>query len=92
MTSIEKLACAAMLFAVSACSSDPVRVEQDYGNSVRNMIKAQIADPEAARRPSTGLPGGLDGGKGEKVIDAYRDPSQIGGRPSSSGSASRTGQ
>lgn len=89
MTSIIKLAGAAMMLAVSACSTDPVRVEQDYGNSVHNMIKAQIADPEAARHPSTGLPGGLDGGKGEKAIEAYRNPPQTGGQPSSLGSATK---
>lgn len=83
MTIIIKLTGAAMVLALSACSTDPVRVEADYGNSVRNMIEAQMANPEAARNPSSGLPGGLDGGKGEKVIEAYRTPPQSGGKPAS---------
>jgi type IV pilus biogenesis protein CpaD/CtpE len=83
MISIHKLACAAMFLAVTACSTDPVRVEQDYGNSVRQMIEGQIANPEAARRPSTELPGGLDGARGEKVIEAHRNPPQTGGKSSS---------
>jgi type IV pilus biogenesis protein CpaD/CtpE len=83
MISIHKLVCAAMFLAVTACSTDPVRVEQDYGNSVRQMIEGQIANPEAARRPSTELPGGLDGARGEKVIEAHRNPPQTGGKSSS---------
>jgi type IV pilus biogenesis protein CpaD/CtpE len=83
MISIHKLVCAAMFLAVTACSTDPVRVEQDYGNSVRQMIEGQIANPEAARQPSADLPGGLDGARGEKVIEAHRNPPQ-GGKSSSS--------
>lgn len=81
MTCIQKLACAAIVLAATACSTDPVRVKQDFGNSVRNMIDSQIANPEAARQPSTELPGGLDGARGEKVIGTHRDPSSSGGRP-----------
>ena len=75
MTSKKKLTFAALILAAAtACSTDPVRVEQDYGNSVRHMIDAQMADPQAARNPSADLPGALDGDKGEKAIEAYRNP------------------
>jgi type IV pilus biogenesis protein CpaD/CtpE len=84
MPSIKKLVFAALLCAAaSACSTDPVRVEEDYGKSVRHMIDAQLADPQAARNPSAELPGGLDGGKGDKAIEAYRKPPPAsGGSPS----------
>jgi hypothetical protein len=47
------------------------------------MIEGQIANPEAARQPSAELPGGLDGARGEKVIEAHRNPPQSGGKASS---------
>lgn len=82
MTFIHKLACVLIVLAATACSTDPVRVKQDFGNSVRHMIEAQTANPEAARHPSAELPGGLDGARGEKVIEAHRNPPQ-GGKASS---------
>lgn len=93
MTSIKKLAFTALLFtAATACSTDPVRVEQDYGKSVRQMIDAQLADPQAARSPSAQLPGGLDGGKGDNAIEAYRNPSPTGGSPPSTVNVFRIGR
>ena len=51
---------------VSGCSStDPTRVEADYGNSVRNMIEAQIYDPDAAKYPPSEPPTTLDGSYAE---------------------------
>lgn len=84
MTATKKLAFAALVFAATAaCSTDPVRVEQDYGKSVRSMIDGQLADPQAARNPSPALPGALDGEKGDKAIEAYRNPpATSGGSPS----------
>lgn len=82
MTCIHKFVGAVIVLAATACSTDPVRVEQDYGNSVRNMIEVQTANPEAARQPSAELPGGLDGARGEKVIEAHRDPSAARNTPS----------
>ena len=59
---------------VSGCSStDPIRVEADYGNSVRNMIEAQIYDPDAAKYPPSEPPTTLDGSYAENVLEAYRD-------------------
>lgn len=67
-----------LLVTVTACTGKPVRVESDFGNSVHNMTEAQMYDPEAARNPSAELPGGLDGAKGDAVIDAYRAPPKAG--------------
>ncbi len=63
---------AAVLLAAGCTHSDPVRVEEDFGNSVRHMIDAQIYNPEAAEHPIIDPPRPLDGPKGEAVLDAYR--------------------
>ncbi|MEJ2114959.1 MAG: hypothetical protein P8X88_02680 [Gammaproteobacteria bacterium] len=59
---------------VSGCTStDPTRVEADYGNSVRNMVEAQIYDPDAANYPPSEPPTTLDGNYAVEVLEAYRD-------------------
>jgi hypothetical protein len=58
---------------LTACTwSDPVRVEQDFGKSVRNMVKAQTYNPEASRNPPVGPPKGLDGTRGNRALETYR--------------------
>lgn len=68
-------ACAAMLAlaGLAGCASSPQQ-ENDpaFGNSVRQMISAQIHDPGAAARAGTDAPSGLDGARAENVIKAYR--------------------
>ncbi len=60
-------------FLLGSCTwSDPVRVEEDFGNSVRNMIQAQTYDPDAARNPAVEPPRGIDGTKANRTLDAYR--------------------
>ena len=61
-----------LLISSTGCSTGPTAVERDYGNSVRNMIKAQTLDPIAAAAPD---PNPVDYGDGERlehVLDAYR--------------------
>lgn len=59
---------------VAGCAHQSAdRVEADFGNSKRALLVGQFYDPEAARNPSTEAPTGLDGVKGEKVLDAYRN-------------------
>jgi type IV pilus biogenesis protein CpaD/CtpE len=53
-------------------STDPVRVEQDFGNSVHHMIQAQIYNPQAARNPSTIPPAALDGPMAGEALKVYR--------------------
>lgn len=52
-------------------STDPIQVENDYGNSVRQMIDAQIYDPAAVHNPPTQVPG-FDAPKGHNVLEEYR--------------------
>ena len=59
---------------INGCTTyhDPVRVEQDYGNSVRNMIQAQTYNPAAALNPSAVPPKGMDAPKAGAVLETYR--------------------
>jgi hypothetical protein len=62
-----------LLTLLTGCNStDPVRVEQDFGNSVHHMIQAQIYNPQAARNPSTVPPAALDGPMAGEALNVYR--------------------
>jgi type IV pilus biogenesis protein CpaD/CtpE len=63
------LALAAAL-ATAGCVTDPVAVEKDFGNSVRQMTEMQTANPSAPADATA-----LDHGDGQRingVLDAYR--------------------
>jgi hypothetical protein len=62
----------AVLLATACTYSDPVRVEQDFGNSVRNMVKAQTYNPEASRHPPVDPPKTVDGTRGNRALETYR--------------------
>lgn len=62
----------ALITVLSACSMDPVHVEEDFGNSVRQMVIGQISDPAGAANPSIDAPDLLDGSAAEKSILSYR--------------------
>ena len=47
-------------------------VEEDYGNSVRQMVQAQIFDPNAAAFPDDEGPMSYDGGKSVRTLESYR--------------------
>jgi hypothetical protein len=70
-------AVAALALVLGACANtsdtDPVRVEQDFGRSVDQMIEAQIYDPKAARKPPAEPPMGLDGVQGEAILKTHRE-------------------
>ena len=60
---------------ISACSTattDPVRVEADFGNSVKNMVDAQIIDHEAAEALVAKPVIGIDGVRAEKILHDHR--------------------
>jgi type IV pilus biogenesis protein CpaD/CtpE len=48
------------------------RLEEDFGNSVRHMVRVQTYNPEAAERPSTEPPTEMDGERAGAVLEAYR--------------------
>jgi len=60
-----RLALLAAIALLAGCESTPTALEQNFGSSVRNMIELQTAQP--------GYQGfGMDGRKGEAVLENYR--------------------
>lgn len=57
----------------STAQTDATRVEDDFGNSVRQMVKGQIYDPKAASKPPAEPPMGMDGVQGEAVLKTHRE-------------------
>jgi hypothetical protein len=50
-----------------------VRVQANYGTSVRSLVNNQIYDPNKAQHPVAKLPDGMEGHKGDSVLnDTYR--------------------
>lgn len=62
----------AVLLAAGCASTDPTRVEEDFGNSVRHMVREQTQNPQAAENPAMELPNGMDGQKGDVILEAFR--------------------
>ena len=56
----------------SGCSTEPKRVEADYGNSVSQMVQAQTYNPEAAASTESVPVIGLDGKRAMSTLDALR--------------------
>lgn len=52
---------------VQGCTTEPVKTEADFGNSVRQMIAVQRVEGGPSARP-----GSLDGRQAEKVLQAWR--------------------
>jgi hypothetical protein len=56
----------------TGCASGPTRVEEDFGNSVRAMNRAQTMDPVAAATPDTTPITTTDGQRMENVLYEHR--------------------
>lgn len=59
-----------LVAATSAYAADP---EPEFGDAVRNMMNAQIANPEAARNPPEFAPQQLDGDRAAAALKVYRE-------------------
>lgn len=57
---------------LSACTTEPVRVEADYGNSVNQMVQAATYDPEAAASTESIPVIGMDGKRAMRTLDAMQ--------------------
>jgi hypothetical protein len=54
-------------------SSTPVRVQADYGASVRNMVNRQIYNENKAQHPAALLPNGIEANKADTTLNqTYR--------------------
>jgi len=57
---------------LGACTTEPTLTEQNFGDSVRQMIQAQTHDPSTITTPSTETIEGTDGRRAGNVLEAYR--------------------
>ena len=62
----------AACMGLTACAG-PSAVEEDHGNSVRNMVSAQTANPNAAAENKDRTADRGDGQRSESIIEAYRE-------------------
>lgn len=65
---------AAAAVAAALASLRPAFAEEAprFGDSVRQMVRAQTYDPQAAAHPSQDPPLGIDGTRAESVLSVYR--------------------
>jgi hypothetical protein len=58
---------------LSACAGDPLKEpepEEEFGSSVRNMVRVQQFNPLAGKAAQP--PSGMDGQRAEAAMDGYR--------------------
>ena len=51
----------------------PYRLDDSYGKSANKMVKASIADPQAAAHPAADSPRKMDGYAGVQTLGTYRN-------------------
>ena len=56
----------------TGCSTEPKRVEADYGNSVHQMVQASTYNPEAAASTESLPVYGMDGKRAMNSLDAMK--------------------
>ena len=57
---------------LGACAGRPTLTEQNFGESVRQMIRAQTYDPSTLESPSTETIESTDGQLLDNALEAYR--------------------
>ena len=67
-----RVALVSALITAGGCATPESAVEADFGNSVREMIRAQTYDPSTLDRPSQVPVTGIDGEHAGFVLDTYR--------------------
>jgi type IV pilus biogenesis protein CpaD/CtpE len=82
-TKLAPLGLCVLALTLGACANEPTQSQQTFGDSVRNMVRAQTNDPSTLTNPSAETPEGSDGQRLENAVEAYRDgvtkPEQGGG-------------
>lgn len=61
---------ASLAFALTSCSHTPSTVDNNFGFSVRQLVKTQIANPLAPMNPTSPAPS--DGQSAKSAIDRYQ--------------------
>lgn len=83
---------AMLLVGCAEFSSKPERIIATEGNAVRDLVQQSMYDPKKTQNPKPNLPDGMEGQKGEAVLQRMyqpdlgvpprvRAPSQIGVNP-----------
>ena len=72
------IAAAVATAVLAACSTDtyltgPTPTEEDFGNSVDSLIKAQVANPATLTNPSTAPVTGVDSDYANNVVETLRE-------------------
>jgi hypothetical protein len=70
MNIIHKSGLVIVVLAVSGCAS--TTSDDDYGQSVKQMVQAQTFDPAAASNPPELAPEITDGARLQNALDVYR--------------------
>lgn len=60
------------LFLYGCSWNEPVKVEDDFGHSVKAMIAGQLFDPAIAASPNALAPDTIDGETADSTIKSYR--------------------
>lgn len=63
----------ATALTLGGCAMDPTHLEDDFGSSVRQMVAAQIHDPETASDPDPNAPDLVDGVATSRAVQGYRE-------------------
>ena len=50
----------------------PYRLDDSFGNSAKQLVKASIADPQAAANPPVNAPRKMDGYAGVNIMKSFR--------------------
>ena len=61
----------------TGCSTEPKRVEADYGNSVNQMVQASTYNPEAAASTESIPVVGMDGKRAMNSLDAMTKDTEL---------------
>ncbi|HMB72414.1 MAG TPA: hypothetical protein VKQ06_02505 [Gammaproteobacteria bacterium] len=69
-----KIAALLAFLMLGACAHSPTENEQSFGDSVRNMVRAQTYDPSTLSDSSGEIPESTDGQKLGGALETYRDP------------------
>ncbi|WP_305907143.1 hypothetical protein Q9L42_017515 [Methylomarinum sp. Ch1-1] len=62
-----------ILAACGDANHRPVEMDRNFGQSVRQLTRAQIANPDAAEHPLPDSPRKMDGESGTNTMQGYRD-------------------
>lgn len=71
MNTISKIALVAVGALTMGCAS--TAVEDQFGDSVRHTMAAQIVNKDAAENPPAGALDGIDGNRVQSILRVYRE-------------------